>query len=237
MSRLLYLYGLTAEDVKAPAAAPCVDGRGSLDKKTIVGLAAWVSEVDDVEFGQKLASHIENLDWLAAHSVRHQDTVAAIAKQGSIIPARFGTVFVSEASLIDHVQRGSRDITQKLERISEADEWGVKVFRDAHNVPNPILASSGKDYLQQKAARRKQETGARSPELEEMIEELVHSSLASVPIGAVSGGQQHLEWQAAFLVKRSRKPAWDAILARYAQRLQPHHVIECTGPWPPYSFV
>src|SRR5207253_11033189 len=52
-----------------------------------------------------------------------------------------------------------------------------------------------------------------------------------------SGGLKGLQWQATFLVPRSRRKQWDATLKKFAARWDQSRRIECTGPWPPYSFV
>ena len=58
-----------------------------------------------------------------------------------------------------------------------------------------------------------------------------------IPAGKVSSGQRDLEWQASFLVPRAHRRQWDATLAEFATRWSGMRRIECTGPWPPYSFV
>src|SRR5438105_11931966 len=125
---VLYIYGIS----KAPAiyipGLVGVDASAPVQSVSLSGLVAWVSPVAKSDFADSLARNMENLDWLAAVSVRHQRVVSAIAQQQPILPARFGTVFLYEDSLKSHLQERKRTLESDLKRIDGADEWGVKVF-------------------------------------------------------------------------------------------------------------
>jgi hypothetical protein len=170
-------------------------------------------------------------------SVRHQRVVGALAAKITVLPARFGTVFVSEDSLQSHIAEQKPTLAKRLKHLDGADEWGVKLFRRAQAAAT-VDASSGADYLRQKAAFLKKD-GPRELDADVVAFAKALQSVArdSGPAGKVSSGQSDLEWQASFLVPRSRRKQWDAVLKEYASRWGVHREIECTGPWPPYSFV
>src|SRR5690348_1472529 len=131
-THLLYLYGISAKAPKLSAKAPklkvptSIDGSSPLEHLEATGLTAWYSRVSPVEFGERLAANMENLEWLSAVSVRHQRTVAQISEAVTLLPARFGTVFKSEKSLADHIREQKAQLEEKLARIDGAEEWGVK---------------------------------------------------------------------------------------------------------------
>ena len=198
----------------------------------------WVSAVDADDFSDALNSNMENLEWLALHSVRHQQVVGELAAAGTVIPARFGTLFSSEQALVTNVQGRKAALQKVFSRISDADEWGVKIFAE----PAPIAAvtshaRSGKEYLQQKAARLKQRPERDEAGLQEFAAELQKVAIDSAATGKVSGAQPNLQWQATFLVPRSKRKQWDQVLTEFVKKWGGTRRIEVNGPWPPYSFV
>jgi hypothetical protein len=234
---VLYLYGVTRA-AGAPPEAAGVDGKAAVEGLACSGLTAWVSRVDAREYGAELERNIENLDWLAEASVRHQRVVAGLSQQRTVLPARFGTVFLSEKSLAADVAKRKKEMEAALRRLADADEWGVKVFRVEQPVQAAMSAATGRDYLSQKAAMLKPSGPSQlADEVRELATALSKVAADAVPAGKVSSGQRGLEWQASFLVRRADRGKWDDILARFARRWGYQRRIECTGPWPPYSFV
>jgi hypothetical protein len=236
-AKVLYLYGVTRAAGPAPQATG-VDGKAAVVSVPCSGLTCWVSRVDGKEYGADLERNIENLDWLAEASVRHQRVVAELSQDRTVLPARFGTVFLSEKTLAADVAKRKKDMESALRRLAGADEWGVKVFRVDQPVHTAVAAASGRDYLSQKAAMLKP-AGAQQVALEirELADALSKVAADAVPAGKVSTGQRGLEWQASFLVRRADRKKWDEALAKFARRWGYERRIETSGPWPPYSFV
>ena len=239
MKSFFYLYGITgALENPRVIRAPGVDGVGKVESVAVGDLTAWYSAVGAVEFGSELAQRMEDLEWLTEASVRHQKVVAEIAAHRSIVPARFGTVFVSRKNLVNDVESRSKETKKILGRITDAEEWGVKVLRRRPAaVARAVAETSGAEYLRQKAAlQAKREVGT-APEIIAFANELSKHAVAAAPVGKLSSAQRDLEWQASFLIKRKDKPRWEAVLREYAAKWSDEREIECTGPWPPYSFV
>lgn len=233
---LLYLYGISAEGPKTTITGS-IHGNASVETLQDSGLTAWFSRVPENEFGERLASKMEDLEWLAGASVRHQRTVAQIAEVVTVLPARFGTVFTSENSLLQHMQAEKRKFSDTLARIEGTEEWGVKLFLNPSPPASPIEAVSGRDYLRAKAMVQVKKRTEVDPDVVEFARELQAIAADSAPAGQVSSGQSNLEWQASFLVRKKDRPKWDRLLKRYATRWADRREIQCTGPWPPYSFV
>lgn len=234
---LLYLYGISPSAPKIKLSGS-IDGASPVEHLEDSGLTAWYSRVPVGEFGEKLESNMENLEWLSAASVRHQRTVSRISEAITLLPARFGTVFSNEQSLAQHIREQKEKLTETLARIEGTEEWGVKLLLNAAPPASPIDVASGRDYLRAKATMVQVKKRAElDPDVIEFARELQAIAADSAPAGKVSSGQNNLEWQASFLVRKKDRPQWDRLLKKYATRWADRREIQCTGPWPPYSFV
>lgn len=238
--KALYLYGISPSTGKPKAiTAPGIDEGSAVQPLRVDSFVCWVAPVDANEFGAKLNSNMENLEWLSEAGVRHQHAVAEIAQKTAILPARFGTVFLSTQSLEEHIRTQKKALLAAMKRVQGADEWGVKVFREiSHATAAVITAASGSDYLRKKATlMHAGESRGADEQIQQFAAELGKIARASAATGKVSGTQRDLMWQASFLLPRSKQKQWDAALQRWAKRWGDTRRIEATGPWPPYSFV
>src|ERR1051326_1509365 len=230
----LYLYGVSRAAVKKgktlKAGSPGIDGVSAVRAIACGDFLCWVSEVD-AGFAQEIESNLENLEWLALHSVRHQEVVGEVAAQTALVPARFGTIFSGEAAPVKNVAGRSAALKKVFDRVADADEWGVKVFAEKKAPVKAVSARSGREYLQQKAAQVKQRPERNDPELQEFAEALAKVASDTAPSGKVSGTQPSLLWQATFLVQRSRRKQWDKVLSEFVSRWDGQRRIEVNGPW------
>lgn len=236
----IYLYGITEREL-SPGRIPGVDGASPVETLPCAGLVCWISRVSRAEFADNLPSHMENLDWLAEASVQHQRVVSAIARLADVLPARFGTVFLSEASLQADIEAKKRILKKDFAKINGSDEFGVKVFGVLPAAALPkISARTGKDYLNAKAAllqRKPARNPASDAEFQQLKTELEGIAVDMAQPGNISGGQRGLQWQTTLLLRRPDRKKFEAILRRFSRQWAGAKQIECTGPWPPYSFV
>ena len=240
--RVLYLYGITEPlpARSAPADVFGVDRTSALEPIECEGVVCWVSRVSAEEFEKDLNKNMENLDWLAVASVAHQRALSAIRTQAEVLPARFGTVFRNLSSLQKHVRAGLRQFQKDFKRLKDADEWGVKVFALQPAVKNASPAArSGRAYLMARAALvpRHDSRPQTDHELDEFSKELERVAEETAAVGKISSGQRGLTFQRSLLVKRANRPRMESVLRKFSERWADTRKIECTGPWPPYSFV
>jgi hypothetical protein len=235
----LYLYGVSPAEAKAPEVKMLgIDGEHGVEAIPCGDFLCWVTPVNAHEFAAELARKMEELEWLAESSVRHQRVVAAIAAKTTLLPARFGTIFLSHESLSDDVESRAALLAAAFGRVKDADEWGVKVFLTAPSKPALVSARSGKDYLQKKAkAIAAERKAGPDEEVNKLAAELQKVTRARAVSNKVSSGQQGLQWQSSYLLPRAKRKQWDAVLLKYARRWADSRRIEASGPWPPYSFV
>ena len=235
---VLYLYGISKEAGEIPEVEG-VDAKAQVQAIASASLISWVSLVSKSEFADNLVKNMESLDWLAAVSVRHQRVVSALSEKRALLPARFGTVFLSESSLKQHIAERKASLQSDLKRIQEADEWGVKVFGE---LPQKSVAAqtphSGREYLSAKAAvLQARSANAADGEIVGFVEALKQLAQELSPGGAVSSGQRGLLWHGSILLRRTDRKKLERLLARFSREWEDQRRIECTGPWPPYSFV
>jgi gas vesicle protein GvpL/GvpF len=236
---VIYLYGVTHKVNKTVTKIAGIDGVSRVESLPVSGLTCWISRVSKAEYADNLQPNMENLDWLANASIQHQRVVSAIAEVADILPARFGTVFLNESSLAEHVTSQKQVLLADLKRIKNSDEWGIKVFR----VPaKPELPSapvrSGKDYLKAKASLLQRRPGKTSDsDIQRFAGALKRIAITTAEVGKVSGGQRGLQWQTSLLLKRGDRRKLEALLRKFSHEWANQRQIEATGPWPPYSFV
>lgn len=237
--RVLYLYGITESRPSEIPELIGVDRFSGIEAIDCEGVFAWVSRVSADDFEENLAHNMENLDWLAEVSVAHQRVIAAIGRETDILPARLGTIFRTAVSLCKHVAKCVDGLKDDFARIKGADEWGVKVFGIGPIPARPPKVRTGKDYLKAKATLlpRRKARGLSRTELAKFERALENVATETAPPGTLSRGQRGLEYQVSLLVKRSRRKKLESLLEKFAQEWAEDRRIECTGPWPPYSFV
>lgn len=236
----LYVYGVTEIPSKPfTVVSEAVDGAGQVEPIAEGKYLCWASRVSRQEFAIDLQRNMDDLEWLAACSIRHQKVLSEIGAVTQVLPARFGTVFLSPETLLADLKQKIPNLRQVFRRIADADEWGVKIFGTAPARSSvAISASSGVDYLRQKQAQLQSASASKHDEaIDKFGEELSQISEASVAGGKASSGQPGLLWSASFLVKRADKKDFDRVLKRYAEQWAGNRRIDVSGPWPPYSFV
>lgn len=237
---VLYLYGISQlPERAAPAiAAEGIDGSAAVEAIRCKNNLCWVSRVSKQEFADELNQRMQELDWLASAGLRHQRVVSEISQQLVTLPARFGTVFLNEASLARHIEERQDVLREAFERVADADEWGIKVFQIAKpKTAAPITAASGSDYLKQKAQTLRPVSNKIDDAVRAFAATLAEFAVASGPGGKASAGQPGLIWQGSFLIRRQDQPKLEATLKQYAAQWEGVRRIDCSGPWPPYSFV
>jgi hypothetical protein len=236
---VLYLYGITRSPVPRVDQITGVDGMAAVESINCGGLTCWVSRVARSDFAENLSKKMEDLDWLAAVSIRHQRAVSAIANASDILPTRFGTVFLTESSLRADIENRKTALEEDFRRTKARDEWGIKVFaaRPAR-MPLPAKLRSGREYLQAKSALLPGQRPRRSDaEIARFAQALEKVSVATAEGGKISGGRRDLQFQVSLLLKRSDRKKLESIVRTFSRDWKRLRQIECTGPWPPYSFV
>src|SRR5688572_13053911 len=117
---LLYLYGVVRED-------GCVE----LPAVVYRGLAALVESVEGAVFAPAaLEQRLASVEWVADLARRHEARLAAAMQAGPVIPARLCTLFSGHEAVRKLLEDGEDEFIALLDRLTGAEEWGLKVFCD-----------------------------------------------------------------------------------------------------------
>jgi hypothetical protein len=235
---MLHLYGVTSADAAHPEEA---EGRGGAPLRLVADeeIAVIVSEVDERRpAGPK--------DLLA-----HARVLEAYAERETVLPMQFGIALPDEAEVRQQVlDREGSDLSYLLNAFHGLVQLTVQAFH--HEEPalkevlrrEPALVAE-RDRLRSAApapSHRMQVGQAVAQLLEHLQEEdgqVVLDHLAPLAV-AVSEGERngtHQLLNAAFLVERESRPAFDKAVAEAAAALEERVRLRYVGPQPPYSFL
>jgi hypothetical protein len=222
-------------------------------------LAALSSVVPLDSYGEDaLAEHLSDATWTAVRAMRHETVVEHVAKRTSVVPLRFGTIYLERAGIERMLTEKGRALARIIERLRGREEWGVNVYSDRATLMASITsvsprlrelvqqaddASPGQAYLMQKKieALRVDETRVALNRIIDEIEKSLREqaedakSLRILKVEATEHGE--LKAKFAFLVKRAEFEEFRAAAERMAQEYVSAGVrLELTGPWPAYNF-
>ena len=223
-------------------------------------LAALVSQVPQETYSEdSLAEHLTDATWTAIRAMRHESLVEYVAKRASVIPLRFGTIYLERSGIEQMLTEKAREFEEIIEHLRGREEWGVNVYCDravllsSITSVSPVLrelvekaqqAPPGQSYLMQKKIETLKVDEARTAvnRMVDQIEEKLKSQtdearrLRILKVETTEHGE--LKAKFAFLVQRSGFEEFRDTAEQLAREHQTAGVrLELTGPWPVYNFV
>jgi hypothetical protein len=261
MASGLYLFCLARFNRLLP---PPLEGRGLDDQSPIQvvafeDLAAVFCTVPLKDFcGPEAKERLQDLTWIGPRIFRHQKVVAGVMQFSPVLPARFGTIFSSPATLKEVLQRHHDIIAGFLGQVANKAEWAVKGMLDRASAQDKLVSlrlaketkqmeglSPGRRYFREQRLRADS-----AQELQEWLQKVGRELWAELRGQAAavrerrrlsreaSGSDKDMAWNWAFLVANEAEAGFKArIQAANAQYADRGLVLEFTGPWPPYSFT
>lgn len=224
-------------------------------------VVAVVSLVPLAEFGPEvLDANLHDLAWVRAKVLAHQEVLVGLLGRYTLIPFKFCTLYYSEDSVREMLDRHYHRFVENLARLEGATEWGVKLYCDRQALTERVRETSkalkplreGISRMSEGAAyfRKKKLEQAAEQEAEQVMDACTresHERLAGRAREAVANPIQPPEvhgrgvemiLNGAYLVSDGSMVAFHAALAT----LEDTYVslgfsYELTGPWPPYNFV
>ena len=258
MPQGLYLFCLARFSLLPPLKGKGLDGQGPLQVAPFQDIAAVWSPVSLEEFcGPTAEERMRDLAWIGPRVIRHQEVVAGVMRFSPVLPARFGTIFSSQANL-DKVLRQHHDtVAGFLERMTGQEEWAVKGMLDRAGAKERLLAlwlaqeadrlgalTPGKRYFQEQRLR-----AGCDGKLEQWLKEVCQELFTDLRSYAADLRERRLLSREATGSDKDMILNWALLMPRpavayFRARIQAANlryaecglVLECTGPWPPYSF-
>jgi gas vesicle protein GvpL/GvpF len=223
-------------------------------------LAAIVSRVPLSVFGEEfLDAHLSDAPWVTVRAMRHEQVVEHFARNTSVVPLRFGTIYLDETGIKQMLADKEAQLRVILDRVKGHEEWGVNVYCDRtvllENITNisPRLremtataksALPGQSYLLQKkiealrADEVKLEIERTAKRIEERLSSLSDgvSRLRVLNVETTEHGE--LRSKFAFLVAKTNFEDFRDAAEEIAREIESAGIrIELTGPWPAYNFA
>ena len=228
--------GDPSESLGEPVIVTCTDRLSAV--ASMVDKGAWT--------GDGAAENMQSLAWIAPRATRHEEVVEAVMEAGPAYPARFGTLFSSTARLMAVVKEHEDIVCEHLDRVDGAQEWAVKLLLDrdraVQEASGEEAPTSGTAYLQQKVREREaqNEVDAWLDEVTDAVFDTLASlarSSAMVEARDRPDDSREVAAHGAFLVPEEHTDAFFQAVDSAHRRLSTNGLdVECTGPWPPYSF-
>ena len=258
----VYCIADTAATAQLPADSlpAAIEDDATLEWTSVNTLAALVSQVPRETYSEEsLAEHLTDATWTAIRAMRHETVVEYVAKRASVIPLRFGTIYLERSGIEQMLTEKSRELKEIIEHLRGREEWGVNVYCDravlmsSITSVSPVLrelvdraaqAPPGQSYLMQKkidALRVDEARAAVNRIVDEIEAKLIEQAndgrrLRILKVETTEHGE--LKAKFAFLVERSGFEEFRDGAERLAQEHKAAGIrLELTGPWPVYNFV
>jgi hypothetical protein len=237
-----------------------IEESGALEIVGAGALAAVVSAVPLADYGEAaLEARMRDATWTATRAMRHERAVEFFARRASVVPLRFGTIYLTRARVAGMLEERGAELASALGRLRGREEWGVNVYFDRARLKEAVVelsprlrelagqasaASPGQAYLLRKKIDAMRADEARA-EVRRVAGE-VETALAATAAGAArlrvlkdeAGEHGDVAAKLAFLVGRERfsefRDAAEALAREYERA---GFRLELTGPWPAYNFA
>ena len=258
-----YVYAVAqARNSEGYEAASLIDG----GRSRVYGLryrdvVAIVSPVPLAEFGPGvLEANLRDAAWARVRVLAHQEVLAGLLSRYTLVPFKFCTLYRSEDSVLEMLDRHYQGFAENLARLEGATELGVKVYCDRRALAERVRETSkalkplreGISRMSEGAAyflKKKLEQAAEQ-EAEQVMDACTresHERLAGRAREAVANPIQPPEvhgrgvemmLNGAYLVDDDGLEDFRVALASLDETYAPlGFSYELTGPWPPYNFA
>lgn len=247
----------TIGDQSLPAA---IEDDSTIELVDAANLSAIVSRVPLATYGdESLTQNLADASWMAVRAMKHERVVEHFARSISVVPLRFGTVYLDRAGITRMLSEKQTELSGILDRLRGREEWGVNVYFDRTKLlesitsVSPVLkdlsqkadaAAPGQSYLLRKKIEALRVDEVRSEinriidELEKKIDESSDEIRRLRMLKVESTEHGELKAKFAALIPRSDFNKFHATVEQLAKDYESAGMrLELTGPWPAYNFT
>lgn len=264
MDKGYYLYAIGKNEQqkdKSKSALPAkidgIDPTCSLETIANDGLCAFTSKVDLAEFGKEaLSNNLKNIVWLETKARSHDRIVRQLGELATIVPVRFGTVFLKSDGIVDFLRKNASRLNSLLAGLEGSKEMGVVLDFDKVRVMDYLRqVDSSIEQMSRKVDQakpgtayllRKQLDNAKRERLGAFVDSAVNKVAGSLahardikqgPLNARPDDQAHVYVNIACLVPADEIESFANEASELRQYPSESGIsVRVTGPWPPYSF-
>jgi hypothetical protein len=256
VSDLLYLYGFVPADSPSPPPLAGIADR-PVELLAVAGACAVISRVPADEYAaERIEDRLQQLDWVAAQGLAHEQVVAWFVDHADIAPAPLFTLYSGEDALAAEAGASADRIAAQLERCRGRREWNLKVTCDTATLHAGIGAASeplreldaeiaaaapGRQFLLSRKRADLVRDEMRRIVLERadaLLDLLAEDAEDTRRLPLPKGGESAVVLHAAVLVAIGRTEALRRRFAEEAARLEPLGIAATlSGPWAPYRFL
>lgn len=257
---VLYVYGLVREGAGV-AGLPAGLDDAAVELRTAGAFSALVSRLARDEYaGDAVERNSGTVPWLSPRAMAHDRVLTWAQEHGGVIPLPMFSLFSSERALTTALERQATTLRDAFQRVSGADEFGVRVHRRDDRMMavvdelDPALAAlraaaaaatPGQRYLIERKVAEQGKGAVRAAAqrmAQGIFERLQGLSRQAVtrPLTPDAGREADatLVLNGAFLVDRAGVAAFRAAVGDIVRTHEPRGLtLDFTGPWPPYHFV
>jgi hypothetical protein len=159
----------------------------------------------------------------------YEQVVRRLMSGGPVLPARFGSMFASEAAARRMLRERRDELTAALARVHGAVELGVRASCPTiadDSLPGGPNAGTAYMVARLEARRRIERIALR-------VDRALRGMARQTRLHEDGGGS----FAASYLVDRDDVGQFAARVQQLASAIDGEASLVCTGPWPPYSFV
>lgn len=254
----LYLFCFASTGSLREASREHSELDGDIVALSVEEVTALISAVPLEDFeGPDAETRLQDISWVGPRALRHGEVISHIMQWSPVLPARFGTLFSSEQTLLDLIRRNYDTIRAFLERARDSEEWSVKVLFSKSEATEALFRDMLEEHSQDLAAKQPGLRYFKERQIRGHAEKEIGSWLKTVcgkvsealricsrdsvkrPLGTLSvdpeGKEIVLNW--AFLVGSDRGQELCSVVERANSEFRERGLVfQISGPWPPYSF-
>ncbi len=130
-----YVYCVGERDALAPLLADrapsAIEDGARLEMVDRDGLTAVASTVSLSDYGEEaLQARLTDPAWTALRVMRHEKVVEYLAARASIVPVRFGAIYLERARIEEMISARRAELSVIIERLRGCEEWGINIYCD-----------------------------------------------------------------------------------------------------------
>ena len=238
-----------------------IPGNENLEYLKFEDVYAVVKYVSPDEFSEEnLKKNFADLAWIELHARDHIRIIVEVMKSSTVIPFKFGTIFISEDRLGNFVSDYFVSLTENLQHLKGKEEWSVKIYCDRTKLNSRIGAISSEVRNLEEEIQRSMPGKAfiLKRKKVDLVEKEVQAAIGHygqncydqlVVLSAttrinnllpreVTERTDDMILNASFFVQVEKVGEFLTIIDRSQEKYKEVGFdIEAAGPWPPFSFI